>query len=119
MLLEGLDRSALLREIDFRPKTLIRAWLVGIDPFPAILLFMALLSTENAGYLIPVRVIARIWSLLLLIVVPVVVLGSIVLAVLWPVLLASILVCRETPLSVLRDGLHIFFFLLLLYCLNL
>ncbi len=93
--------------------------MVGIDPFSAILLFMDLLLTENAGHLIPVRVIARIRSPLLLIVVPVVVLWSIVLAVLWLVLLALILVCREVSLSVLRDGLHIFFFLLLLDRLNL
>ncbi len=117
-----MDRSTFLCEIDFRPKRFtaqIQAWLVGIDPFPAILLRMALLMAENAGHLIPVRVITRIRSPLLLIVVPVVVLWSIVLVALLPVLLALILVCREVSLSVLRDGFHIFFFLLLLDRLNL
>jgi hypothetical protein len=93
--------------------------LVGIDPFPAIFLLMALFLTENAGHLISVRVVARIRPPLLLVVVPVVVLWAIILSILLTVLLASILVCREISLSVLRNGLHIVLFFLLLDRLNL
>jgi hypothetical protein len=93
--------------------------LVGINPFPAIFLLMALFPAENAGHLIPVRVVAQISPSLLLVVVPVVVLWAIVLAVLLTVLLASILVCREISLLGLRDGIHIVLFLLLLDRLNL
>ncbi len=110
----------IFRGIDFRPKVFtigIQAWLIGIDPLPAVLLPVALPFAEDAGHLVPVGIVSWIWSSLLLIsrVVMEVVLGSEI----WPrfvsvLLLASILVRGVGPLLVLRDCLNVvlLFFLL-------
>jgi hypothetical protein len=107
MVLEGLNWCPIFCGIDFRPKVFtigVQAWLVGIDPLPAVLLSVALPFAEDAGHLVPIGIVARIWSSLLLI--------SRVVAevVLWPeiwpslvaiLLLASILVRGVRPWFVL------------------
>jgi len=115
-----LDWCPIFCGIDFRPKVFtigIQAWLIGIDPLPAVLLPMALAFAEDAGHFVPIGIISWIRSSLLLIsrVVTEVVLGSEI----WPslvavLLLASILVRGVGPWFVLRDSLNVIFLLFLL-----
>ncbi len=119
LVLEGLDWGTVFRSVKIRPErftTQVQTGLVCVDPFSAIFLFVALFLAEDTGHLVPVRVVAWIRPPLLLVIVSVVVLLMIVLTV----LLASILLVRwcELPLPILRNGLNIVFFVLLLNSLN-
>jgi hypothetical protein len=90
LVLEGLDWGTIFRSVNLRPKRFtaqIQAGLVGIDPLSAILLFVALFTAENAGHLVPVRVVAWIRPPLMLVIVSMVVLWAVVLTI----FLASIL----------------------------
>jgi hypothetical protein len=63
LVLEGLNWGPIFCGIDFRPKVFtigVQAWLIGIDPLPAVLLPVALSFAEDAGHLVPIGIVARI-----------------------------------------------------------
>ncbi len=90
LVLEGLDWGTVVRSVNFRPKGFtaqVQTGLVGIDPLPAILLFVTLFQAEDARHFVPVGVVAQIQPPLLLVIVSIVVLRVVILTI----LLASIL----------------------------
>jgi hypothetical protein len=105
--LEGLDWSTIFGGVDFKPERFaigVQTGLVGIDPLPAFLLSVSLLSAENTCHLVSVRVVAWIVvpPLLLILIVTVVVLWPDVLAI----LLASILLILGKKLFLAVLGRH-------------
>ena len=125
LVLESLDWCTIIGSVNFRPESFtacIQTGLVGVDPLPTVFLPVSQLFAEDACRFVTIRVVAwtgvvvRARSPLLLVVGPIAVLGSIVLAV----LLASILLIRlgESLLSVWCDGLHIVILFILLYGLD-
>jgi hypothetical protein len=63
LVLEGLNWCPIFCGIDFGPKIFtigVQAWLVGIDPLPAVLLPVALPFAEDAGHFVPICIVARI-----------------------------------------------------------
>ena len=125
LVLESLDWCTIIGSVNVWPESFtvcIQTGLVGIDSLSTVFLPVAQFLAEDASCFVSIRVVAwtgvavRARSPLLLVVGPIVVLGSIVLAVL---LASTLLVRRGEPLlSVLCDGLHIVILFILLHGLN-